>query len=117
MPNAGTCCIRRKAAAELCGKTAGERAGHLRGGERLHALAAGNDPRWVPGGIYALGTDGFGRSESREALRRFFEVDAECIALAALTQLAKKGEIKPAVLKKAVEDLKIDPEKANPMRA
>jgi pyruvate dehydrogenase E1 component len=48
--------------------------------------------RWVPG-LYALGTDGFGRSESRKALRRFFEVDAESITLAALSQLLHKGEV------------------------
>lgn len=73
--------------------------------------------RWVPGGLYALGTDGFGRSDSRRALRRFFEIDAECIALAALHQLQVRGEIKPAVVQKAVQDLGIDPEKANPMRS
>src|SRR5262249_10172569 len=43
--------------------------------------------RWVPGGLHSLGTDGFGRSDGRPALRRFFEVDAECIALAALYEL------------------------------
>ena len=47
--------------------------------------------RWVPGGLYPLGTDGFGRSETRPALRRHFEVDAECIAVAALYQLCRKG--------------------------
>jgi len=73
--------------------------------------------RWVPGGLYALGTDGFGRSESREALRRFFEVDAESIAVAALSRLARRGEIKPAQVQKAIQELGIDPEKANPMRA
>src|SRR6516164_2016313 len=52
--------------------------------------------RWVPGGLTPLGTDGFGRSENRAALRRFFEVDAECIALAALDRLAQRGEVKPA---------------------
>lgn len=73
--------------------------------------------RWVPGGLYTLGTDGFGRSESRASLRRFFEVDAECIALAALSRLAKKGEIKPARLAQAIKELDINPEKLNPMRA
>lgn len=71
--------------------------------------------RWVPGGLYALGTDGFGRSETREALRRFFEVDAECIAIAVLHQLAKRGEIKPEAVAKAITELGVDPEKANPM--
>ncbi|MBV9125163.1 MAG: pyruvate dehydrogenase (acetyl-transferring), homodimeric type [Planctomycetes bacterium] len=72
--------------------------------------------RWVPGGLYTLGTDGFGRSDNRRALRRFFEVDAECIALAALSRLAKRGEIKPARVQKAIQELDIDPEKADPMR-
>jgi pyruvate dehydrogenase E1 component len=71
--------------------------------------------RWVPGGLYVLGTDGFGRSETRPALRRFFEVDAECITLAALTQLARRGEVKPAQLQKAIEELGINPEKLDPM--
>ena len=47
--------------------------------------------RWLPGRLYPLGTDGFGRSETREALRRFFEVDAECVVIAALHQLAQRG--------------------------
>ncbi len=71
--------------------------------------------RWVPGGLYSLGTDGFGRSDSREALRRFFEVDAECIAVAVLYQLAQRGTIKPAVVQKAITELGIDPEKPEPL--
>src|SRR5262249_14860575 len=51
--------------------------------------------RWVPGGLTPLGTDGFGRSETRPALRRHFEVDAECIAVAALGQLAPRAAINP----------------------
>ena len=54
--------------------------------------------RWVPGGLYPLGTDGFGRSEDRKSLRRFFEVDAECIAVAALSRLAQRDEIKPSIV-------------------
>jgi pyruvate dehydrogenase E1 component len=73
--------------------------------------------RWVPGGLYPLGTDGFGRSESRRALRRFFEVDAESLAVAALSQLARRGEIKPARVQQAMKDLEVDPEKVNPMKA
>lgn len=73
--------------------------------------------RWVPGGIYPLGTDGFGRSESREALRRHFEVDAECITIAALTQLMRKKELKPADVQKAIKDLDVDPEKIDPVKA
>jgi pyruvate dehydrogenase E1 component len=71
--------------------------------------------RWVPGGLFPLGTDGFGRSENRPALRRFFEVDAEFIALAALYRLAQRGERKPAEVQEAMRQLGIDPEKADPM--
>ena len=73
--------------------------------------------RWVPGGLTPLGTDGFGRSETREALRRFFEVDKECITLTALHELAKKGEIKPEAVAQAIKDLGIDPEKPDPVHA
>ncbi|MFO0879456.1 MAG: pyruvate dehydrogenase (acetyl-transferring), homodimeric type [Gemmataceae bacterium] len=73
--------------------------------------------RWVPGGLFPLGTDGFGRSESRQALRRHFEIDAECIALAALYQLSRKGAIKPTVVQDAIKKLGVNPEKINPMRA
>jgi pyruvate dehydrogenase E1 component len=73
--------------------------------------------RWVPGGLFPLGTDGFGRSETRAALRRFFEVDAESITLAALSQLARRGTIDKAIVEKAIPKLGIDPEKLNPMRA
>jgi len=72
---------------------------------------------WVPGGLYALGTDGFGRSETRPALRRHFEVDAECIALAALYQLSRKGQFPAAEVEKARQKLGIDPEKLNPLTA
>jgi pyruvate dehydrogenase E1 component len=71
--------------------------------------------RWVPGGLFPLGTDGFGRSENRPMLRRFFEVDAEFIALAALHRLAQCGERKPADVQKALKELQIDPEKADPL--
>jgi pyruvate dehydrogenase E1 component len=73
--------------------------------------------RWVPGGLYTLGTDGFGRSDNRLSLRRFFEVDAECIALAVLYRLAKRGDIKLERVQQAIKELDIDPEKADPMRS
>ena len=63
-----------------------------------------------------LGTDGFGRSDTRPALRRFFEVDAECIALAALDQLARRGEIKAERVEQAIKELGIDAEKVDPVR-
>jgi pyruvate dehydrogenase E1 component len=73
--------------------------------------------RWVPGGLFPLGTDGFGRSDNRSSLRRFFEVDAECIAVSVLWRLAQRGEIKPVQVQKAIKELDIDPEKADPLRA
>jgi pyruvate dehydrogenase E1 component len=72
--------------------------------------------RWVPGGLTPLGTDGFGRSENRVALRRFFEVDAEFITLTALEQLARRGEIGLDKVEKAIKDLGIDAEKNDPVR-
>jgi pyruvate dehydrogenase E1 component len=73
--------------------------------------------RWIPGGLFSLGTDGFGRSDNRASLRRFFEVDAECITVGVLWRLAQRGEIKPAEVEKASKELGIDPEKADPLRA
>jgi pyruvate dehydrogenase E1 component len=70
--------------------------------------------QWLPRPLVALGTDGFGRSESRVALRDFFEVDAKHIVLATLTGLARDKQIKADVLQQAVKDLGINPEKANP---
>jgi pyruvate dehydrogenase E1 component len=72
---------------------------------------------WVPGGLVALGTDGFGRSEDRADLRRHFEVDAECITVAALARLMRQGELRPAQIQQAIKDLGINPDKADPVRA
>jgi pyruvate dehydrogenase E1 component len=69
---------------------------------------------WVPGGLTTLGPDGFGRSESRENLRRFFEIDAESTVVATLQALAQKGEVKPELVTKAMKDLGMNPEKAHP---
>ena len=69
---------------------------------------------WVPGGLTTLGTDGFGRSDTRQALRRFFEVDAEAVAVATLHALAEKGQMEPGVVAKAAKELGLDPEKAYP---
>ena len=70
---------------------------------------------WVPGGLTALGTDGFGRSDTRENLRRFFEVDAEMIVIATLYALAQKGQIGKGLVARAIKDLNVDPEKAFPV--
>ena len=70
--------------------------------------------RWVPQSFTPLGTDGFGRSDTREALRRFFEIDAEHIVVAALASLARQGELPPAIVKRAIQELGVDPEKPEP---
>lgn len=71
--------------------------------------------RWIPGRLISLGTDGFGRSDGRRHLRDFFEVDARYIALAALYGLSQEGQMKTADVKRAMKDLEINPDKANPM--
>ena len=73
--------------------------------------------RYIPGDYFVLGTDGMGRSETREALRRHFEIDGESIALAALYRLAKAGTVKMADVAKAIKELDYNPEKANPLFA
>jgi pyruvate dehydrogenase E1 component len=70
--------------------------------------------KWMPRHLCALGTDGFGRSEGRASLRDFFEVDARFIVYATLTELQKEGKIQSSVVQKAVKDLGINVEKANP---
>jgi pyruvate dehydrogenase E1 component len=72
--------------------------------------------RWLPRRVRALGTDGFGRSDDRAGLRRFFEVDAASIAIATLAELAQDGQLDRQVVAQAIKDLGIDPEKPNPAR-
>jgi pyruvate dehydrogenase E1 component len=73
--------------------------------------------RWVPQGLVALGTDGYGRSETRAALRRHFEIDAESIALAALVELAKRGAVPADLPAKARAELGLDAEAKDPVRS
>jgi len=70
--------------------------------------------KWIPGRLYSLGTDGFGRSDSRSALRDFFEVDHRHIALTALYGLLQEGKIGAAVVEKAIKKLDIDTGRPNP---
>ncbi len=58
---------------------------------------------WVPGDFASLGTDGYGRSDTRGALRRHFHVDAPSIVTATLAELARRGEVKPEVPREAIE--------------
>ncbi|HHX6828766.1 TPA: pyruvate dehydrogenase (acetyl-transferring), homodimeric type [Pseudomonas aeruginosa] len=72
--------------------------------------------QWVPSKEYkVLGTDGFGRSDSRKKLRNFFEVDRHWVVLAALEALADRGDIEPKVVAEAIAKYGIDPEKRNPL--
>jgi pyruvate dehydrogenase E1 component len=71
--------------------------------------------KWMPRRLASLGTDGFGRSDGRAALRDFFEVDARFIALAALHELALDGKLEASAVEKAAKELGIDPEKPNPV--
>ncbi len=70
---------------------------------------------WIPGGLTTLGTDGFGRSETRENLRRFFEVDAESTVIATLYALSQKGELDKKIVAQAIKDLGVNPEKVFPV--
>ncbi|MCP4208114.1 MAG: pyruvate dehydrogenase (acetyl-transferring), homodimeric type [Shimia sp.] len=69
---------------------------------------------FVPGRFTVLGTDGFGRSDSRVNLRRFFEVDANHIAAAAMVDLYREGVVKKAELQRALKKFNIDGNKSNP---
>jgi pyruvate dehydrogenase E1 component len=80
-------------------------------------LVADQIREWIPGEYIVLGTDGFGRSETRPELRRHFQVDAECTAWAALRGLARMGAFDAARLTEALSQLQIDPEKINPLNA
>jgi pyruvate dehydrogenase E1 component len=70
---------------------------------------------WVPGGLTVLGTDGFGRSDTRENLRRFFEIDPPMIVVATLHALAKQGRVEKTLVAQAIQDLGVNPEKAFPI--
>ena len=69
---------------------------------------------WLTGRLVTLGTDGFGRSDNREHLRRHFEINAESIVAAALSRLARDGKFEAAKVQKAFKDLGVDPEKIDP---
>ena len=78
--------------------------------DHVRAVPEQLDP-WVPGGLFVMGTDGFGRSELRTQLRRHFEVDAECIAIGTLSRLAAAGAIGAHVVAEAITRLGVDPDK------
>ena len=72
---------------------------------------------WVRSPYTTLGTDGFGRSDTREALRHHFEIDAANIVVATLHALAREGKIETATVTRAIREFDIDPEKQDPLLA
>jgi len=70
---------------------------------------------YVPAPFRVLGTDGFGRSDTRQRLRRFFEVDRGYVVVAALTELAAKGIVSTDVVAKAIREQDINPDAPNPL--
>jgi pyruvate dehydrogenase E1 component len=73
--------------------------------------------RWVPWPFVTLGTDGFGRSDARKALRRFFEVDTGHIVAATLSSLAAQGLVSRDLVSDAFSRYQIDPEAPDPAHA
>jgi pyruvate dehydrogenase E1 component len=72
---------------------------------------------WLPSRLVTLGTDGFGRSDNREHLRRHFEVGAEAIVGATLSKLAREGKFKAKDAQKAMDELGLDVEAGDPVKA
>ena len=85
-------------------------------GQRLHEVAARRARPWLGPRLVSLGTDGFGRSDNREHLRRHFEVDAESIVAATLSKLAREGVVKPKMAAKAFADSASAPKPPAPRR-
>lgn len=73
--------------------------------------------RWIPGSYVTLGTDGFGRSDTRPALRRHFEIDAEHTVFATLSALSEQGEFAKKKLPDVIRELDLDPDKIDPVKA
>ena len=71
---------------------------------------------YVPGSFYSLGTDGFGRSDTRENLRHFFEVDRYYIVLTAIRALADQGDLEMKMVNDVIKKYNIDPNKPNPIK-
>ncbi|MCH2110134.1 MAG: pyruvate dehydrogenase (acetyl-transferring), homodimeric type, partial [Polyangiaceae bacterium] len=70
---------------------------------------------WVPGYLTSLGTEGYGMSDTKEVLRRHFEIDKEMIVIATLDALRKEGKVEPQVVATAIAELGVDPEKIDPL--
>ena len=78
-------------------------------------IVADQIQRWVPGRFVSLGTDGYGRSDKRAALRQHFEVDKHFIAVSALKALADDGALDQKTVVQAIEKYGIDPDRPNPV--
>ncbi len=91
-----------------------EKGAFVAASDYLKALPA-SIAKWLPGPSILLGTDGYGRSDTRASLRDFFEVDARHIAYAALGVLAREKRVKMSLVKDACKKLDIDPERSNPL--
>jgi pyruvate dehydrogenase E1 component len=78
-------------------------------------IVADQIQRWVPGRFVSLGTDGYGRSDARAALRQHFEVDKHFIAISALKALADDGALDQKTVAQAIENYGIDPDRPNPV--
>jgi len=94
----------------------GEQGVFVSASDYVRALAEQIRP-WIPGDYHVLGCDGMGRSETREALRRHFEVDAESITIAALHRLHRRGELDATTVATAIKELDVDPDKHDPFNA
>jgi len=71
--------------------------------------------RWFPRPLVALGTDGYGRSESRASLRNFFGVDAKHIVVATLAALMRDGKVKADAVNRAIKDLGVNADAPDPL--
>jgi pyruvate dehydrogenase E1 component len=94
--------------------TRNEKGVFIAASDYLKALPA-TIAKYLPGPLTLLGTDGYGRSDTRAALRDFFEVDARHIAFAALSAMAREGKVDAATVRKARKQLEIDPDRDNPL--
>jgi pyruvate dehydrogenase E1 component len=93
----------------------GERTGPFIAASDYMKIVPDQVRQWVPGRFIVLGTDGYGRSDSRAQLRRHFEVDAQHIVLASLRALADEGKLDIATVKSAMKKFDIDPQRPNPV--
>ncbi len=94
----------------------GHQGPYISASDYVRALGEQVQP-WIPGDYFVLGTDGMGRSETRPALRRHFEVDSACVTIAALYQLSLQGKVAASDVAGAIKDLDVDPEKVNALYA